>query len=321
MDPFERDTTANLSMRQKSALKRRITREHNSNFRAGYININEQYLHKTGIRGRKRYFLYCLVTLLFIVAIVNALLTTAVIYCMRISPQHGIDAMEHIPDYDLLRFIGKSVFDNVQILNGRIGSRANKHLYIDGNNSSVIITDKGSGLRHPKLTVSPKTTSIENVEAMSIIDSVTGKEMFTTKDSSSLKLDGEIKNLISPEIYPNNITSLNGFPDLILESIGSHLNLTGWEGVEMSSTNENITFFTDNYDISMYSTHGSLTLDAANGIRLDVEHIPKPTASNTPGPRTYKLCVCLPNGRLFAVPVTGPGIGCQNADPNDDPCK
>lgn len=60
-------------MRQKSALKRRITREHNSNFRAGYININEQYLHKTGIRGRKRYFLYCLVALLFIVAIVNAL--------------------------------------------------------------------------------------------------------------------------------------------------------------------------------------------------------------------------------------------------------
>lgn len=55
------------------------------------------------------------------------------------------------------------------------------------------------------VTVSPKTTSIENVEAMSIIDSVTGKEMFTTKDSSNLLLDGEIKNLISPEIYPNNV--------------------------------------------------------------------------------------------------------------------
>lgn len=77
---FQRDTTANLSMRQKSALKRRITREHNSNFRAGYININEQYLHKTGIRGRKRYFLYCLVALLFIVAIVNALVRLVIAY-------------------------------------------------------------------------------------------------------------------------------------------------------------------------------------------------------------------------------------------------
>ena len=70
---FQRSESANLSMREKSTLKRRINREHNSNFRAGYININEAYLHKTGIRGRKRYFLYCVVAFLVIIALLNAL--------------------------------------------------------------------------------------------------------------------------------------------------------------------------------------------------------------------------------------------------------
>lgn len=31
--------------------------------------------------------------------------------------------------------------------------------------------------------------------------------------------------------------------------------------------------------------------------------------------------MCMHTTGPFAVPVTGPGFGCQNADPNDDPCK
>jgi hypothetical protein len=34
--------------------------------------------------------------------------------------------VEFIPDNDLLRFLGKSVFNNIQIYNGGIGSRVNK---------------------------------------------------------------------------------------------------------------------------------------------------------------------------------------------------
>jgi hypothetical protein len=36
-----------------------------------------------------------------------------------------------------MRFLGKSVFNNIQIYNGGIGSRVNKGLYIEGNNSPV----------------------------------------------------------------------------------------------------------------------------------------------------------------------------------------
>lgn len=44
--------------------------------------------------------------------------------------------IEYIPDNDLIRILGKAVFDTVETY-GRIGSRANKDLYIDGRNNSV----------------------------------------------------------------------------------------------------------------------------------------------------------------------------------------
>ena len=64
-------------------------------------------------------------------------LTTAIIYHIKLSPQRGMEWVEFIPDNDLLRFLGKSVFNNIQIYNGGIGSRVNKGLYIEGNNSPV----------------------------------------------------------------------------------------------------------------------------------------------------------------------------------------
>lgn len=56
-------------------VKRRVNREHSRNFNAGYINIDEQYLHKTGVRGRKAYFLYGLVFVLIAVTLLNILVS------------------------------------------------------------------------------------------------------------------------------------------------------------------------------------------------------------------------------------------------------
>ena len=62
---------ASMSMRGKSQLKRRINKEHNSNFRAGYVPVNEEYLHKAGIRGRKRFLLYSCLVVLLVLAVLN----------------------------------------------------------------------------------------------------------------------------------------------------------------------------------------------------------------------------------------------------------
>ncbi len=62
-------------MLEKSLERRRVNKEHNSNFRAGHVPINEEHLHKTGLRGRKRFFAYLILALVFIAAITNLLVS------------------------------------------------------------------------------------------------------------------------------------------------------------------------------------------------------------------------------------------------------
>jgi beta-sarcoglycan len=58
-------------MWQKLKEKRAIEREQESNFKAGRIPIHERHLHRTGIRGRKRYIYYAFLYLLGIVCFIN----------------------------------------------------------------------------------------------------------------------------------------------------------------------------------------------------------------------------------------------------------
>ncbi|PNI82431.1 SGCB isoform 3, partial [Pan troglodytes] len=62
------------SMREKAVERRNVNKEHNSNFKAGYIPIDEDRLHKTGLRGRKGNLAICVIILLFILAVINLIL-------------------------------------------------------------------------------------------------------------------------------------------------------------------------------------------------------------------------------------------------------
>lgn len=67
-------------MREKAVERRNVNKEHNSNFKAGYIPIDEDRLHKTGLRGRKGNLAICVIVLLFILAVINLI----------VSMQHSI---------------------------------------------------------------------------------------------------------------------------------------------------------------------------------------------------------------------------------------
>lgn len=62
-------------MREKAVERRNVNKEHNSNFKAGYIPIDEDRLHKTGLRGRKGNLAICVIVLLFILAVINLLVS------------------------------------------------------------------------------------------------------------------------------------------------------------------------------------------------------------------------------------------------------
>lgn len=62
-------------MREKAIERRNINKEHNSNFKAGYVPIEEERLHKTGLRGRKGNIAVCVVVLLFLLALINLIVS------------------------------------------------------------------------------------------------------------------------------------------------------------------------------------------------------------------------------------------------------
>ena len=55
----------------KAKEKRAATRRHTTNFNSGHIEIDEYHLSRTGLRGRKRWFLWCGVIGLLVIATVN----------------------------------------------------------------------------------------------------------------------------------------------------------------------------------------------------------------------------------------------------------
>lgn len=65
------DFMGKMSMREKSLYKKKVTREHNSNFQAGYVYVDKCELYKTGLRGRKRWFLIFLVAGIALLTMIN----------------------------------------------------------------------------------------------------------------------------------------------------------------------------------------------------------------------------------------------------------
>lgn len=66
-------------MREKAIERRNINKEHNSNFKAGYVPIEEERLHKTGLRGRKGNVAVCVIVLLFLLALINLIVSLNVL--------------------------------------------------------------------------------------------------------------------------------------------------------------------------------------------------------------------------------------------------
>lgn len=69
-------------MREKAIERRTANKEHNSNFKAGYVPIEEERLHKTGLRGRKGNMAICIIVLLFLLALINLIVSSVFIKCL-----------------------------------------------------------------------------------------------------------------------------------------------------------------------------------------------------------------------------------------------
>lgn len=80
-------------------------------------------------------------------------------------------------------------------------------------------------------------------------------------------------------------------------------------------------------DLSLRSINGTIILDGAEGVVIDVDGMAvaekKEEATDSRIPE-YKLCICMPSGRLFRIPVLegAESVHCDSVDleGEDSPC-
>lgn len=289
------DATDNLSMRDKALLKRSVSKHHNNNFKAGYVPVHEQHLANTGIRGRKTFLFWALVFLIFILAVGNLFLTMLILGVLRLA--NGMESLELVSQESTINFFGSVDLGSVYKHDGLLEGFADDPVEIVGDNGSVFFNVPEKPTRPIRMRVDKNGTFIKNIDDFDVRDkdsnivfSVTAPHFRNLKNMSELS---------SKTIEANRISSpINS--DLLISSNSVHIK--GAEGTSIDgsqialSADHNIVLRAENGSI-MFSAHGGIYVDST---KLKHSSAPNYSSSNS---AQYKVCVCMPQGKLFRVPV------------------
>ncbi|XP_064845486.1 beta-sarcoglycan-like [Oncorhynchus masou masou] len=295
------------SMREKAMERRTTNKEHNSNFKAGYVPIEEERLHKTGLRGRKGNMAVCIIVLLFLLALINLIITLVIWTVIRIGPS-GCDSIE-FHESGLLRFKQKADMGVVHPLHkSTVGGRKDQDLVITGNNNPVVF-QQGS----TKLSVEKEKTSITSDMGISFTDPRTQNTFFSTDfENHEFHLPKGVKVLSVKKASTERITS-NASSDLSIKGDSKAI-IRGNEGVFiMGKTVE----FRMGGDIELRAEN-SIVLNGS--VMVSVSRMQNSSVGANvyfdEGLLRYKLCMCA-DGTLFRVQVKYQNMGCQTTD---NPC-
>lgn len=300
-------------------LKRRTrSKEVGNNFRAGYVHIDEEHLHKTGIRGCKVYLLFFITVTLTLIAVANILFTFTILITMRLG-YAGVESIEMIPGRNLIRFLVDSHFEDGMLHTpGKILSLHEQELTITGMDNHEVhltVTDANSSIM-----LGPYGTQIQT-DRLDIIDPVTREIVFST-DYSSFKFPDQMQSIMLEKTETNRVVSDVGEDLRIKAGDNSDLIISGMEGIEASSKRVTINA---NQDVNINCTESVLNFDSTSGLHLtqvdSFPQVPKITISadqeeavvneSDSDARTddtlvgYKLCVCMPDALLYAVSAEG----------------
>nr|CAD7573412.1 unnamed protein product [Timema californicum] len=288
-----------LSLRDKALIKRNITRQHNSNFRAGYVPVHEQSLHKTGLRGRKTYAFWTLVMLLFVLSLGNLLLTFIILGVLRLG--QGMESLELVPEESLVVFYGNTDLDTIYKRDGKLEGFDECPVELTGDSGSVFINVIDSGGKvDPKISVGLNSTFIAGIKSFEVRDPTTGHPIFST-GFPNFGLPRGVEHLDVKMVQTHRITSpVSSGLDIQADKYAF---LRGNEGTHVDG--REIVWSADQ-DIFLKSVNGSVILSGREGVSLDVKNIPVAQVNPSGGisrAAQFKVCVCMPGGKLFRVPV------------------
>ncbi|XP_018902100.1 beta-sarcoglycan [Bemisia tabaci] len=244
---------------------------------------------------------FCIFSLLiFFLVLGNLTLTLLIIKVLRIG--YGMESIESNTLENLLKFYGDADLGELYKPDGKLSGFKDLPVVIGGTAGSVgfeLIDHHHNRTPVQNLRVEKNGTHLKNVTNFEVVDPATGRPVFSTSFPKFFLPPGMSKIDVNI-VHTRRIASpINTTLYLRSESV---TRLKGNEGTRMRGKS---VMWTADGDIFVKSVNGSLILSGKNGIILDLKslHIAQNKFNKTVSTH-YKLCVCMPSGKVFRIPMT-----------------
>lgn len=174
---------------------------------------------------------------------------------------------------------------------------------------------------HNRLLMSKNGTTLYGVSQFDVKHPQTGETIFGTH-KPHFNIPGGVENLHAKAISSSRITASID-QTLSVNNTRGKLLFRGTEGVSISGRE---LLISADQNVYLRSLNGSIVIDGANGVFIDVNSIPIVGEHGVKLDHThFKICVCMPQGRLFRIPVLHSSSHvvkglCSHFDAESDPC-
>ncbi|XP_031616835.1 uncharacterized protein LOC116336824 [Contarinia nasturtii] len=267
---------------------------------------------------------WIIVWLISILTIGNLLLTLTIFGVLKLGK--GMEYLELVPESGAIKFFQSIDLDKVTKKDGKIEGFYDIPVTVTGERSDIFINmiNPTNGHLHNKMLMSKNGTHFSGISEFELKSPTTNEAIFTTH-KPTYNLPSGANNLIAKRISASAIKAAID-DELVLNTtnhkkITNKISIRGSEGVKLNG--EELVLDAEN--IILTAQNGTIYLNSEHGIHLDVKHIPiiQERSGLKMEEKQYKICVCMPGGRLFRVSLPQKNIVkdvCSYANLNYDPC-
>ncbi|XP_060524266.1 beta-sarcoglycan [Cylas formicarius] len=275
-----------------------------------------KHVRKPTDRGRKTFAFWTLVILLFILAVGNLILTMTIFGVLRLG--QGMQSIEILPNEKAIKFFGDIDLDHIYKHDGRIEGFDGESVEITAEDAPLLVNLYSRVNRVVnKLKIDRNETCFNGFTVFDVKNR--DKETIFTVSNPVFNNLRNANNLKTKQVETNKIRSPT-YESLKIESENVHLK--GAEGTKLEG--REIVWKADQ-DIYLKSVNGSIVLSGKEGTYIDVKRIPiAKLDTKSYVTAQFKICVCMPQGKLFRVPVVDANerVYCHhiNMSPQYNPC-
>lgn len=228
-----------------------------------------------------------------------------------------MQSIELVPESQAIKFFGEANLDHLYKRDGKIESFQDQPMEITSYYNSIILNLVKNGRGTLKVKLDPNETFFRGLNSFDV-KTMQRESIFTINEPTYENLKN-VHNLRTKHMQTNRIRSPLE-DDLTVD--GDSISLKGAEGTHIFG--KDIKWEADQ-DIHLKSSkNGSLVLVGKEGIFIDLNKIPVARLSNNYITSQFKICVCMPVGKLFRIPVANPNdrVLCDHISmaPQYNPC-